>query len=159
MLRLKPFWFQTDGEDQDGDPQRFGDQDGDPQRYQEQARGGTEQKCRLWNPGCTWKESRPKVFIFCVFLPFFYRLTALFSKSFCRYSVAFTSALASSEDKVSKKEKHSHKTDRGEPAPKEAKKNPEERNSHNHDGTSNQKTKGIKNESDKQMRQIEACSR
>ena len=105
------------------------------------------------------EKNRGRRFLFFVFFfRFFYRLTALFSKPFCRYSVAFTSALASSEDKVSKKEKHSHKTDRGEPALKEAKKNPEERNSHNHDGTSNQKTKGIKNESDKQMRQIEACS-
>jgi len=86
-----------------------------------------------------------------------------------RYSVAFTSALASSEedlnvgDKVSKKEKHSHKTDRGGPAPKETKKNPKEQDSHNHDGTSNQKIKGIKKESrhvqsDKVKRQIEACS-
>jgi len=86
-----------------------------------------------------------------------------------RYSVAFTSALASSEedlnvgDKVSKKEKHSHKTDRGEPAPKETKKNTEERNSHNHDGTSNQKIKWVKNESrrvqsDKVKRQVQACS-
>ena len=67
------------------------------------------------------------------------------------------------DDKVSKKEKHSYKTDRWEPAPKETKKNPEERNSHNHDGASNQKIKGIKNESlrvqsDKVKRQIQACS-
>ena len=113
------------------------------------------------------EKTRGRRFLFfCVLLPFFDRL---FSKSFYRYSVAFTSALASSEediyvgDKVSKKEKQSHKTDRGEPAPKETKKNPEERNSHNHDGASNQKIKGIKNESlrvqsDKVKRQIQGCS-